>query len=937
MKKKINEILLILACLIIMPAVIFADDAGGTGSGGGAGGTGGSSGGSNSMYWQSGTQSQVRVAAYRFDLVYKPKNGNRYILKTVVAQDNSSDNAGSWCGTGRSFLKERVKEYTSAVNATGGNAVYVESGPLVELARRLSNGEKIDDIFNDNKIIDEEIIKLYIRSSLGFNIDPDEMTLEQDDNPGTYDSFGYRILIQQIQVFASGAEGQECSSFYKFAATRKDVTGDSKLLRRLTGNSLPVEIAPYRVQGIGEDLWTTRPDIGISSGEVHAFKPNETGPQIRNKAKYFADWNNGLGYNILWFSNDQFSYDYSVDAACVNCESDNTDNKAYIIQDITDWDAILASRSSDNENVKEYYHKGNGVYCREEYTVYFPNTNNTIYVEPGRYFTLNPSAEALDKIVSSAAIPNMKPVKVVKKRQCRVNSEENSSNSTTVLDSFRRKSEYDFKGKTGTVSFKYNERYEDSRYNMDNMEELSVYEEPNNYTYSIDNGTLNMEVTRYYTLPSNYYQYIRKQDGLSMKVKPSANLGHYINVGIPNLPVSFNNTGDNGIAADIQFLFELPTNDQYSKLDEAYKADNSYLKTGEDSSNIYKRYDENKLREGEDIRSSACAKMFGDDNQNFKTCVNNRQNNSIGDIDKNANCIVNSKITTSTRSGYSCIVLTPKETDDCSSEDDANRLGLDWNPYNQTCCPVGTTYNPTLGKCESNNETCRIENGKYYDFDGNEITKEEYDRICPNSENGDTCRIENGKYYDFDGNEITKEEYDRICPSNLPPTCETDGDCPYGCCPSGECAPMPDGTCPGSGGIDVIYRTIDLVNPFPGQNAEQRNTGANWCSYNIRTQKIDCKYNNQTVKNYITREKGGTEHGGEVYREDHVLYEVTLDSSTIGKVRDYNDSHKYDDWDLDCLDNGRACISDFLRDQVTTTGKCSRASKSTFYTCDEDV
>ena len=543
MKKKINEILLILACLIIMPAVIFADDAGGTGSGGGAGGSGNSSGGSNSMYWQSGTQSQVRVAAYRFDLVYKPKNGNRYILKTVVAQDNSSDNAGSWCGTGRSFLKERVKEYTSAVNATGGNAVYVESGPLVELARRLSNGEKIDDIFNDNKIIDEEIIKLYIRSSLGFNIDPDEMTLEQDDNPGTYDSFGYRILIQQIQVFASGAEGQECSSFYKFAATRKDVTGNSKLLRRLTGNSLPVEIAPYRVQGIGEDLWTTRPDIGISNGEVHAFKPNETGQQIRNKAKYFADWNNGLGYNILWFSNDQFSYDYSVDAACVNCESDNTDNKAYIIQDITDWDAILASRSSDNENVKEYYHKGNGVYCREEYTVYFPNTNNTIYVEPGRYFTLNPSAEALDKIVSSAAIPNMKPVKVVKKRQCRVNSEENSSNSTTVLDSFRRKSEYDFKGKTGTVSFKYNERYEDSRYNMDNMEELSVYDEPNNYTYSIDNGTLNMEVTRYYTLPSNYYQYIRKQDGLSMKVKPSTNLGYYINVGIPNLPVSFNNTG----------------------------------------------------------------------------------------------------------------------------------------------------------------------------------------------------------------------------------------------------------------------------------------------------------------------------------------------------------------------------------------------------------
>ena len=148
---------------------------------------------------------------------------------------------------------------------------------------------------------------------------------------------------------------------------------------------------------------------------------------------------------------------------------------------------------------------------------------------------------------------------------------------------------------------------------------------------------------------------------------------------------------------------------------------------------------------------------------------------------------------------------------------------------------------------------------------------------------------------------------------------------------------MPDGTCPGTGGIDVIYRTIDLENPFPGQNAEQRNTGANWCSYNIKTQQMDCKYNNQTVKNYITRERGGTTNGGKVYREDHVLYEVTLDTATINSIRNYNDQNKYDDWDLNCLDNGKACISDFLRSEVDTTGECANASKSTFYTCDKDV
>lgn len=596
------------------------------------------------------------------------------------------------------------------------------------------------------------------------------------------------------------------------------------------------------------------------------------GVAILAYGKEFVDENEG------WVCN----FDYTIDAACLNCNSNRDDNKAYIIQDTTDWDAIFASPDSDNKNVKSYYSKGKGIYCREEYTVYFPNATNTIYVEPGRYFTLNPSLSDLNDIVSSSAIPNMKPVKVVKKRQCRVNSEENSSNATTVLDSFRRESEYDFKGKTGTVSFKYNETYDDSHYNMDDTEELRVYDEANNYTYSIDRGTLNMEVTRYYTLPENYYQYIRKQDGLSMKVKPSTNLGYYINVGIPNLPVSFNNTGDNGIAADIQFLYKLPTNDKYSKINKAYIENNSYLDTDNETGNVYKRYKTNQMVDGDQelLNNSACAKMFGINNSSFETCVSNRQNNSIGDTDKNANCIANSEITNSTKSGYSCLVLT--------SDDD--------------------------------------------------------------NSSGDTCRIENGKYYDFNGNEITKEEYDRICPSNIPSYCPST--CEYGCCPSGECAPMPDGTCPGSGGIDVIYRTIDLVNPFPGQNAEQRNTGSNWCSYNIKTQTIDCKYNNQTVKNYITREKGGTEHGGEVYREDHVLYEVTLDSSTIGKIRDYNDDNKYDDWDLSCYNEedsnvttdsrvtyGKACKSEFLRDflRSNVSGKCASSTNGNFYTCDEDV
>ena len=991
MKAKISKILVILLCLTIMPITILADNAGGTGSGGGAGGNTGSGGDySSSFYWQSGDDSKVRVAAYRFDLVYKPRNGSRYILKTVIAQDNSNTDPGSWCrSSGRSFLIQRVKEYTSAVNSTGESrygAVYVQSGPLANLAGRLTNGERIDNIFNNNKIEDEKVIKEYITSPLGFNMDEDELRLEQDDNPGNYNSYGYRILIQKIQVYASGSNTY-CPSFYKFAATRKDVSSNSRVKQILAGNRT-VFIAPYSVaNGIASDLWTTRADIGISNGYPYRFVGNENGPAIRAKSVYFADWNNGLGYNILWFSTKPFNknYDYTIDAACVNCNSDDSENKAYIIQDTNDWEAILASKDSDNQNVKNYFSKGNnGVYCREEYTVYFPNSRNTIYVDPGRYFTLNASAADLSAMDSSSAIPNFKPIKVTKKRECRVKTEENGSNPSTVLDTFRRNSEYSFKGKTGTVSFRYNEVYDDSRYSMSEPEKLSVYDEPNNYNYSINGNSLTMEVTRYYTLPDNYYQYIRKQDGLSMKKKPSSNLNHYINVGISNLPLSFNNKGsvpgEVSKAADIQFSFELPgknnDEDQYSKLYLAYEEKNKYLATDNENGNIYNRYSNGKMEDGDQdlLNKSACAKMFGVNTSGFSTCVSQRKTNAIGTGSNN--CITKNNISSSsTTSGYSCMVLTydgdDDGGDDCKTEADANRLGRDWNPYNQSCCPVGTTYNPTLGKCEPDGDTdtcriengkyydfngkeitkaeydkicpgpgggttCRVENGKYYDFDGKEISRDEYYRICPNPGDGDTCRIENGKYYDFNGKELTKAEYDKICPSNIPPKCPT-SECPYGCCPSGECAPMPDGTCPGTGGIDVIYRTIDLENPFPGQNAEQRNTGTNWCSYNIKTQQIDCKYNNQTVKNYITRERGGTTNGGKVYRENHVLYEVTLDTKTINAIRAYNNKNKYDDWDLNCLDNGKACISDFLRSQVNTTGECASASKSTFYTCDEDV
>ena len=71
----------------------------------------------------------------------------------------------------------------------------------------------------------------------------------------------------------------------------------------------------------------------------------------------------------------------------------------------------------------------------------------------------------------------------------------------------------------------------------------------------------------------------------------------------------------------------------------------------------------------------------------------------------------------------------------------------------------------------------------------------------------------------------------------------------------------------------------------------------------------------------------------EVYTGE-ALYEVTLDSDAISAVRTYNDKTNYDDWDLKCKDNGKACVSDFLDDVVDVSGLCANSNKSNFYSCD---
>lgn len=114
-------------------------------------------------------------------------------------------------------------------------------------------------------------------------------------------------------------------------------------------------------------------------------------------------------------------------------------------------------------------------------------------------------------------------------------------------------------------------------------------------------------------------------------------------------------------------------------------------------------------------------------------------------------------------------------------------------------------------------------------------------------------------------------------------------DCSDGICVPSDCDPSVEDC---SNNIDVIYRVIDLDNPFPN-----RRPGANW---------------NMTgfVEKYITNNRNVVTE--EIYSKDP-MYTIELDPAKIKEIRIKNKNVNYGDLDLYCTE-GVKCRSSFLRE-----------------------
>ena len=86
----------------------------------------------------------------------------------------------------------------------------------------------------------------------------------------------------------------------------------------------------------------------------------------------------------------------------------------------------------------------------------------------------------------------------------------------------------------------------------------------------------------------------------------------------------------------------------------------------------------------------------------------------------------------------------------CEILSDGTRYGKDGTIVDEK------TYNE---ECVPKNPVCEIKDDKYYDKDGKETSKEEYEKSCKQIK----CEYRDHQYYDLNGEATTKEEYEKQC------------------------------------------------------------------------------------------------------------------------------------------------------------------------------
>ena len=619
-----------------------------------------------------------------------------------------------------------------------------------------------------------------------------------------------------------------------------------------------------------------------------------------NKSGYFV----GILVSPLPPSGDEpqcDAGDYTVDAACVGCDDNekNKDRASYVIQDTTEWDNIFrsddknytceAATSSQKNNVKNYYKKMScgkkTIYCREEVKVVFPNANNTPTVQTGRYFTVHSPFRDINKdnqVIGTNAYGekvagyddvikilndnkynhNWGDIKIIKTRECRM---KNASNEQSCL-----------KNNINNLKFKQNPNVQltyrgnsDDKTTADKEYEkaltnLSLDAEGEKEFGSSTRQVTNVSASKYVSedkqLKSNYVF----KDVQTISYKLPGNTFRYV---LKDSGIFTNTkTGNDYIDLGIATIPVSPNNSVYTENDGTISLKFMLDKDMHLSKSFIK--DNNYL-------PSCASKTSGGENSNIYKYVTSK-----GKLSKTAVTGITEANKRSELINSSCSKLYL-----CSGTKDGitcKKSGVDTCIKNRTVNKIGNTTG-TNCYVKSRNES------------GN-------DYACKIEAEPDIPDIPDIPVPD--------------CPGCVEPDPgfkipDPDPDAPS------TCIKEINGVCvPATGNGNIIYRTIDLDNPFPGRAGSNRYSGLNWCQYNQKNNKFSCYWNekNEVVDTYILNNRGVK--GDSVY-DLTPMYTVELDGQTIRNIRNYNNGTSYDDFNLNCNIKGQECTSRFVDEYAT--------------------
>ena len=122
----------------------------------------------------------------------------------------------------------------------------------------------------------------------------------------------------------------------------------------------------------------------------------------------------------------------------------------------------------------------------------------------------------------------------------------------------------------------------------------------------------------------------------------------------------------------------------------------------------------------------------------------------------------------------------------------------------------------------------------------------------------------------------------------------------------------------------IIFRTIDLQNPFPGNANNRTKTGFSLTDSRSRTPGEN--WNGTTTANDNILNARGVK-GYAIYSKEPLIT-ITLTPSDIKKIRNYNATHSYDNFNLKCVNDASSanCISYFIHSSETELGTSLKIS-----------